>query len=186
VVDPLGLVAKGSLWYLVAAVDGEKRSYRVSRVQNVTVLEQPSARPPDFDLAAYWATSTADFVARLPRYPITVRIAAEAFPRLWIPGAYAQVIRAHEPDAEGWRTVDLTLQSEGEAISYALSFGAAMRILAPDHLAGVVLGAARELVASYERWACEDAMTVPVAMGESPPSREDEPPLVRQPAGVHD
>src|SRR5437870_3204813 len=32
--DPLGLVAKGSVWYLVAAVGGEVRSYRVSRVQN--------------------------------------------------------------------------------------------------------------------------------------------------------
>ncbi len=30
-VDPLGLVAKGSLWYLIAAVEGDMRTYRVSR-----------------------------------------------------------------------------------------------------------------------------------------------------------
>src|SRR5215468_2621132 len=33
VVDPLGLVAKGSIWYLVAAVEGEPRSYRISRLK---------------------------------------------------------------------------------------------------------------------------------------------------------
>src|SRR5258705_12991064 len=31
-VDPLGLVAKGSTWYLVASVAGDVRSYRASRV----------------------------------------------------------------------------------------------------------------------------------------------------------
>src|SRR2546423_3405248 len=37
-VDPLGLVAKGSAWYLVAAVDGVPRSYRVSRGTQATLL----------------------------------------------------------------------------------------------------------------------------------------------------
>lgn len=31
-VDPLGLVAKGRVWYLIAGVEGELRTYRVSRV----------------------------------------------------------------------------------------------------------------------------------------------------------
>src|SRR6266705_3187878 len=33
-VDPLGLVAKGSIWYLVAAIEGEFRTYRVSRIKD--------------------------------------------------------------------------------------------------------------------------------------------------------
>src|SRR5215472_402778 len=52
--DPLGLVAKSGVWYLVAAVDGELRSYRVSRVQSAQATEESFARPPTFDLAAYW------------------------------------------------------------------------------------------------------------------------------------
>jgi predicted DNA-binding transcriptional regulator YafY len=44
VVDPLGLVAKGSVWYLVAGVEGEPRSYRVSRVQQASQLEEPCRR----------------------------------------------------------------------------------------------------------------------------------------------
>ncbi|HWS73181.1 MAG TPA: WYL domain-containing protein, partial [Thermoanaerobaculia bacterium] len=38
---PLGLVAKGSVWYLVAMPDdGEPRSYRVSRVRAATILDE--------------------------------------------------------------------------------------------------------------------------------------------------
>ena len=46
VVDPLGLVAKGSVWYLVAGTDAGLRTFRVSRVREVTLPTSPwSARP---------------------------------------------------------------------------------------------------------------------------------------------
>src|SRR5215212_9732508 len=54
VVDPLGLVAKGRLWYLVAGVDGEPRTYRISRVEAAEILDEPASRTPDFDLATFW------------------------------------------------------------------------------------------------------------------------------------
>ncbi len=69
VVAPLGLVAKGRVWYLVAAVEGEPRTYRVSRVQCARPTGEPAARPAGFDLAAYWARSAADFKAGLPATP---------------------------------------------------------------------------------------------------------------------
>ncbi len=43
VVDPLGLVAKGSLWYLIAAADGETRTYRVSRVGSAVITDERCA-----------------------------------------------------------------------------------------------------------------------------------------------
>jgi predicted DNA-binding transcriptional regulator YafY len=58
-VDPLGLVAKGASWYLVARAPNGLRSYRVSRMKSFTPLAIPCERPPHFDLAAYWKESTA-------------------------------------------------------------------------------------------------------------------------------
>ncbi|HXA04619.1 MAG TPA: WYL domain-containing protein, partial [Bryobacteraceae bacterium] len=69
--DPLGLVAKGSVWYLVASVDGEPRTYRVSRISEAQILEEPSTRPADFDLTVYWERSAAEFREKLPRYYAT-------------------------------------------------------------------------------------------------------------------
>ena len=53
-VHPLGLVDKGSVWYLVAGTDAGMRTFRVSRVRSVERTTDPVVRPPDFDLATTW------------------------------------------------------------------------------------------------------------------------------------
>jgi predicted DNA-binding transcriptional regulator YafY len=149
-VDPFGLVAKGRLWYLVAGVEDARRTYRVSRVEAVEIVDEPSERPANFDLAACWSESTAAFVANLPRYAVTVRIAPEALTQVWIPGSYAQVRQIGDPEADGWHTVDLVLQTEAEACRYVLGFGARMEILAPATLREQVVKLAGEIVQFYE------------------------------------
>jgi predicted DNA-binding transcriptional regulator YafY len=42
-VDPLGLVAKGEVWYLVAGTSAGLRTYRVSRIESAALLEPPSS-----------------------------------------------------------------------------------------------------------------------------------------------
>ena len=89
-VDPLGLVAKRSVWYLVAAVDGEVRSYRVSRVKQVKLTEEPSVRPQGFDLAVHWEQSTAVFKDNLRVIEATLRVKSEILPRLGFAGRFAR------------------------------------------------------------------------------------------------
>src|SRR5437764_9483135 len=69
-VDPLGLVAKGSGWYLVAAIEGDIRSYRVSRIRDVAMLDESFVRPAEFDLAGFWEKSAETFSQPLPRAPV--------------------------------------------------------------------------------------------------------------------
>ena len=90
-VDPLGLVAKGRTWYLVAAVAGEPHSYLVSRVRAATLAEAACVRPPDFDLAAFWARSAHQFIAQLPRFSATLRLDPELLPTLRYRLRFAQV-----------------------------------------------------------------------------------------------
>ncbi|MCU1294071.1 MAG: YafY family transcriptional regulator [Bryobacterales bacterium] len=65
------LGCKGSTWYLVAKVEGETRTYRVSRIRQAAALDRPAAYEPDFDLAAHWEHSAAEFREKLPRYYAT-------------------------------------------------------------------------------------------------------------------
>jgi predicted DNA-binding transcriptional regulator YafY len=148
-VDPLGLVAKGRLWYLVAAVEGRPRTYRVSRVRAAELLDEPAVRSPDFDLAAFWAQSSAGFVEALPRFRMTVRAAPGVEERLTTIGWFVRVERAGEPAADGWTTFDLVLHSEEEALRYALGFGGRMEVLEPQALRDLVCGRAREALALY-------------------------------------
>lgn len=144
VVDPLGLVAKGSLWYLVAAAaDGDIRTYRVSRVQVAEALHESAVRPTGFNLADYWSRSAAEFLTRLPRYPAQVRIAPHALANVWTPGSYAHVNRVGEPESDGWRALDMMFETEDYACRYVLGFGPDMVVLEPDALRERVLATAR-------------------------------------------
>lgn len=66
-VDPLGLVAKGSTWYLYANTPRGYRTYRISRMEEARLLDEPSIRPPNFNLAAQWKISTEEFAEEVKR-----------------------------------------------------------------------------------------------------------------------
>lgn len=148
-VDPLGLVAKGSVWYLVAAVEDEIRSYRVSKIQDVNVLDQPCIRPHDFDLAAHWEQSSQKFKANLPRYQATARVHPSIFPRLRYAGRFAHVEPMGRTDDDGWMHVSLRFDVEEMACEYALSFGAQLEVLEPLALREKVVQMASSVVDFY-------------------------------------
>ncbi|MDJ0770117.1 MAG: WYL domain-containing protein [Ilumatobacter sp.] len=53
-VHPLGIVAKGPTWYLVADTEVGRRTFRIDRVSAVEPTDDPVHRPDDFDLAESW------------------------------------------------------------------------------------------------------------------------------------
>ncbi len=53
-VHPLGIVAKGPTWYLVADSEVGRRTFRIDRVSAVEPTDDPVRRPDDFDLAESW------------------------------------------------------------------------------------------------------------------------------------
>jgi predicted DNA-binding transcriptional regulator YafY len=149
-VDPLGLVAKGSVWYLVAAVDGNVRSYRASRVHDAKLMEQPCVRPKGFDLAAYWEESSAKFKAELPKYFATLRVNSTILFRLPYGGRFARVEHTGEVEEDGWAKVSMRFQFEHEACEFVLSFGSNVEILEPLELREKVVQMAREVIDFYQ------------------------------------
>jgi predicted DNA-binding transcriptional regulator YafY len=148
-VDPLGLVAKGSTWYLVAAVDGEARIYRVSRVHDARVTDEPFVRPQGFDLAAYWTQSSTNFVSNLPSYPVTVRIAPEVLEHIYRAGRYARIDSIDPAGADGWMRLCLLFEQEEAACGYLLSFGTQVEILEPQALREKVIDLAQSVATFY-------------------------------------
>ncbi|WP_433824559.1 helix-turn-helix transcriptional regulator [Actinoplanes sp. CA-015351] len=53
-VHPLGIVAKGLSWYLVAGTETGRRTFRIDRVSSADPTGDPVHRPADFDLAGSW------------------------------------------------------------------------------------------------------------------------------------
>jgi len=144
--NPLGLVAKGSTWYLVANVDGEPRTYRVSRISDAAILDEPGARPADFDLAAYWERSAAEFREKLPRYYATF-LASPAVMR-WV---RYRGWRLEQETVEADRVrVRLRFDAEEEAVQFALSFGGEIEVIEPHELRAKVLAGALAIANLYQ------------------------------------
>jgi predicted DNA-binding transcriptional regulator YafY len=145
VAGPLGLVAKGSAWYLVAAWEGEPRTYRVSRMGSAERLNQPARRPAQFDLAAYWERSALEFREKLPRYYAT--FLADPPVMRWV--RYRGWRLEEESPEDGRVRVKVRFDAEEEAVQFALSFGGAMEVREPWELRRKVLAGAQAIVERY-------------------------------------
>jgi predicted DNA-binding transcriptional regulator YafY len=150
IADPLGLVASGPVWYLVAAVDGDIRTYRVSRVDDATMLEEPVVRPPGFDLAAHWEASKVQFVRNLPVYEVSLRLDAAALPTLHRFGRPISILREDPPNADGLSTVVMRFDVFEEAREAILGWGPRVEVLAPEDLRAWVIDSARGVLELYE------------------------------------
>ncbi len=148
VVSPLGLVAKGSTWYLVANTSEGYRTYRVSRIVQAVVLDESSERPPDFDLAAYWKSSSERFSEALPRFDALVRVEPRTagWVRMSRPPWSVQIDHARGPDPDGWVTLRLRFDSEEEACSVVLGLGPRVDVIEPANLRQRVLAEAASVV----------------------------------------
>jgi predicted DNA-binding transcriptional regulator YafY len=149
-VAPLGLVAKGNVWYLVALSEGEPRTYRVSRVMEAHVTDEAFTRPVGFDLAAHWAQSAAEFVAALPRIPAVVRANPAILPRMRAAGRWSRIEQVDPPGADGWSTIHIRFEEEPDVIEYCLSFGPDLELLEPVGLRTKIKERAAATAAVYQ------------------------------------
>lgn len=147
-VDALGLVAKGSVWYLVGAVEGEMRSYRVSRVRQAQVTEEPCARPEGFNLAAFWEQSVTEVKAGIPCYPVRVRVGSELLTRMRRTQS-PRIEREEEVDENGRTILSVMFETEDEACDFILQLGSRIEVLEPPALRTRVRQIAESIVTLY-------------------------------------
>ena len=145
--EPLGLVLKGGIWYVVASVDGALRTYRLSRVVGARLLEETFDRPPGFDLASHWAESIAAYEREIPRIEVTIRVAPD---RLDVLGdlvghhAVGAAERLQEPDSDGWTRLRLRVDwGLNEAAEHLVGMGPYLEVLGPPEVRDQVVKLAR-------------------------------------------
>jgi predicted DNA-binding transcriptional regulator YafY len=136
-VDPLGLVNKAGVWYLVAG-PGPK-VFRVGRVTSVNIRTQKSLRPKGFDLPKFWRAWSEEFEATRSRVKVTVKASRD--------GMYAvPEIFGFTPDAE---VFTLTFEHEAAAASRLAGLGDVIEVLTPDSVKREVVAIARRTLERY-------------------------------------
>ncbi|MBI4920885.1 MAG: YafY family transcriptional regulator [Devosia nanyangense] len=151
-VEPLGLVLKGGIWYLVGRREHGMRTYRLSQIQALTLTDEIFERPKDFDLPSHWRESTAAFEREVYVAIARVRATRIGISRLKdISGTIKDAIEAQPLafDADGWALLDVPIEEETWAAREMTRIGAEVEVLEPASLRQRMTGIARRLAKAY-------------------------------------
>jgi predicted DNA-binding transcriptional regulator YafY len=150
-IDPYGLVAKASVWYVVAGMMRGVFVYRVSRIQEVMPTDSHFERPDNFDLPVYWTDWCANFEASHDQYEVTLRVPPKGIPvlaQVFGEGIHT-LIEQTTPDDSGCCQLPLTFESPEAACRQLLGLGAEIEIVAPEELRETMLATAKQVTKLY-------------------------------------
>ncbi|MEU1517751.1 WYL domain-containing protein [Streptomyces sp. NPDC005811] len=142
--EPYGLVLKAGVWYLCARVGGTVtgtgtfRTYRIDRFVGIEDLKDRFSRDEDFDLPGFWGEQAERFARSILRAEVVVRLSEaglRALPHAVDPVAARDALAtAGEPDARGWVTLTLRVESEQVAHGQLTGLGAEAEVVSPESL----------------------------------------------------
>lgn len=146
-VDPLGLVSKAGVWYLVARSDGELRSFRVDRIRDAQELSERFERPDDFDLERHWRESSARFAesSRSADCVVTLRALNDALERV----GYYWPVEVLSP-GKGESLVRVTFPGREVAMFQSIAWADVATLVEPEELRREIAARAKRALERYD------------------------------------
>lgn len=152
-VHPLGLVLKAGVWYLVAQHDERLRTYRVTKILELTGTQETVVRPDGFDLADWWRDHVERYEQAAHQDSAVVRLSpagVKSLPDVLDSRTSRAALRTlGSPDADGWRRVNVPVESVERAAVDLLKLGADAQVLAPPALVARIAGTIHAMAAHY-------------------------------------
>lgn len=145
VLEPYSLVAKSSVWYLIANHAEELHTYRVSRFHQIELFDRHFQRREDFDLSRHWQKQLQRFGELVSDYTFTLCMDPKKmnFIKTIVSGRYDQV---EEPGADGWVTIQFHLESMDLAKMLVFGLGQDAVVVEPQQLQEAVLSTAEAML----------------------------------------
>jgi predicted DNA-binding transcriptional regulator YafY len=143
-VDPLGLIIKAGVWYLMADVGGDRRLFRLSRIEAARALDEPARRPKRFDLAKAWREQSSRWDSGRTGYEVVLKVAK--------PDDMALVLRVSGDRVIGRPrrgVVRLAFPAKEPAAAFISSFGSMVEVSEPDEVRHELARRGAELVHLY-------------------------------------
>lgn len=142
--DPLGLVSKAGVWYLIARTAEGYRTFRVDRIADITELADRFERPPNFDLDTHWRETMQRYADEQGSgYAVVVRVPRDVFDDMtnfwpW------ELVEDGDP-----ATLRVRFSSLDTALHSLFSWGPSVMLVEPDELRARVRMRAEEMLACY-------------------------------------
>jgi predicted DNA-binding transcriptional regulator YafY len=134
--NPLGLVLKAGVWYLLAQSGKSIRTYRVANIHDAEITEEMFVRPKEFDLAEHWETTARAYEAGVWRGQAEVRLSPRGLALLEALGPYVvQAAReTTKPDREGWIRCTIPIESDAHGVRELMRLCEEVEVLGPPAL----------------------------------------------------
>lgn len=146
-VDPLGLVDKDDVWYLLAGTAHGQRTFRVDRIRDAVVTDLAAQRPPDFRLPAAWQLVVEEMERRRSLLSATVLVDARFVPVLQSQfGRHCEVL---DSVRDGRRRVRLAAPTARTIAEQVAGWGARIEVLEPAAVRAELARIGTELTARY-------------------------------------
>lgn len=144
--DPIGLVCAGSQWYLLAQREGIERTYRVSRIEDLTVLDEPAVRADQVDLEAAFLLHWNSFRNSLPKVVVSCLVREDGWDAL-----SGKSLRVHhrEDGPDGWCRAELEFAEDTHAVRALWAAWPAAVAVGPQRIRDELVARATEMAARY-------------------------------------
>jgi predicted DNA-binding transcriptional regulator YafY len=146
-VHPLGLVAKGPVWYLVGDTDNGLRTFRVGRIRSVHDTDRPLVRPDGFDLEATWQSIVTTLDDMRAPYTAVVHADPDIVPVLQ--SVFGTMISVTETRVADRVEVEIRDRSAFMLAVRLAGFGKRVEVVGPDAVRAELARIAGELRDTY-------------------------------------
>jgi predicted DNA-binding transcriptional regulator YafY len=149
-IHPLGLVAKGNVWYLIADTDAGLRTFRVNRVRSVELTTDPVQRPDGFDLAEEWRRVVAVVDEKRTPYRVDLLVRPEFMEHLrWSFGGRLEIIEEAGKGKKNRAKVRVATHSMEAAAGELAGWAFGAEVVSPTELRDRLAAIGAELSAVY-------------------------------------
>lgn len=148
ILNPLGLVCKKGVWYLVGDNDNIIKSYKVSSMEKVTILNDTFTRPNNFNLEIYWSTSTSNFLSLIPKYLFKFKVNENILNHI----KERKFINIKNINTKGSGIyIDIEFDSLWQGVEFAFGYGSNVKIISPEDAIYLIKSKANEVINLYEK-----------------------------------
>lgn len=143
--QPLGLVNKKGIWYLIA-IDDIIKTYKISSIVDLSITNIEFHRPCDFNLEEYWKTSTSNFIEKIPKYRFTIETTKEILYHIEN-RKFISILDIKDNN----NSIHLVLEfnAKWQAVEFVLGYGDKVQVVEPEEVKLEVIKTAESILAMY-------------------------------------
>lgn len=147
ILNPLGLVCKRGIWYLIGINAEVIKTYKVTSIENALLIDEHFNRPSDFNLETHWKSSTSNFKSLIPKYTFTFKVNPSIINYI---KERKFITISNEVVKDNEIYLDISFDAIWQGIEFAFTYGKNIKIIRPIEAIDEIRIKASEVIKLYD------------------------------------